>query len=357
MNISFYYLYKRPLYLFYKLYLIFDKLYFYMLPFKFARRFFLRFFSKRYVFRGYLRFFKPIFKVNFFLNFNFRFKKRLKFIKYKFFKRIKKILFNFKRVRNLRKSMFYFIFRRKSKTRLKFISLKVKKVLKKKKKLRKWKKKRRVRLFQINLKKNYRQFWSKNRAALNYFISFRAPTEHRKTKYFSQFRSRTPMQMFNIFNHNVFSMLYFSNFFYSYKQIMHFVRNQFIFKNGELVKSKYTVFVLGDRLNVVFSKRYYFYSIFINYIFYKKVRRLGYFHWKFVRFRWNFLKRRPRNPSSFYEKYIPYYSINPTFLEFDYKTLTIIYLLTNKNLRNLNEFYLKYINFYFFRLYNWKYII
>lgn len=71
-----------------------------------------------------------------------------------------------------------------------------------------------------------------------------------------------------------------------------------------------------------------------------------------MRFRLNFLKRKPKNPGKYFEKFIPYYSVYPTFLEFDYKSLTVIYLLSNKHLRNLNEFYLRYINYYFFRLYN-----
>ena len=78
-------------------------------------------------------------------------------------------------------------------------------------------------------------------------------------------------------------------------QIMHFVKNNFVFKNGRRVSSKYVTFSVGDRLNIIFSKKYYFYSLFINFIFYKNLRRLGYFHWKFIRFRWNFLKHKTKN--------------------------------------------------------------
>ena len=341
----------------YKLYFLIKQKYFYFITRKFFRSIIFRYFFRRLVIRFSWKMIKPIFKINFFLNFNFRFKKKIKYIRYKFFRRIKKVLFSFKYYRSLRKSMFYFIFRRKSRIRLKFISSNYAKLWKRVATRKKWSQNKFKHFRPVNLKRNYRRFWSRNRENLNYFMSFRAPKQYRKTKYFAQFKAFTPMKTFNLFNHNIFSMLYFSNFFYSYRQIMHFVKNNFVFKNGRRVSSKYVTFSVGDRLNIIFSKKYYFYSLFINFIFYKNLRRLGYFHWKFIRFRWNFLKHKPKNPNKFYEKYIPYYSINPTFLEFDYKSLTIIYLLTNKHLRNLNEFYLKYINFYFFRLYNWKYII
>lgn len=199
--------------------------------------------------------------------------------------------------------------------------------------------------------------WAKNRECMNYFIKFRELKQFRKTKYFSQFKSKTPLQMFNVFNHNVFSMVYFSNIFYSYHQIMFFLKNNFFYKNGLPISSKFTMFSIGDRLNIVFTKKYYFYSVFVHFFFYKQLRRLNRQHWKFIKFRFGFGKWSPKNPSKFFEKYIPHYTTQPTFLEFDYKSLTIIYLKSNKNLKNLNELYTRYINYYFFRLYNWKYII
>lgn len=118
--------YRAIFYQYYKFYLLLETNQLYYAFMKFFRPIFFRFFFKKLFTRLSLKVFKPIFKVNFFLNFNFRFKKKLKYTKYKFFKKLKKVLFQFKRYRNFKKSMFYFIFRRKSRIRFKFLFLKKK---------------------------------------------------------------------------------------------------------------------------------------------------------------------------------------------------------------------------------------
>lgn len=254
--------------------------------------------------------------------------------------------------------MFFFVYRNAWRPYPNWMFFKNPTINKKKKYLRtRWIKSRYKRMYIHNYIKKYRWFWEKYRKNLNDLIKFRAPTQEKKTKYFSQFRSKTPAQIFNMFNHNLFSILNFANFFYTKKQIHFFIKQSFFYKNGSLVNHKDIVFSFGDRLNVIFSKRYYFYSLFIMIFFKKKLKRLGYYVWKYVRYRFNRHKRQPRNPHKYFEKYIPFFSVYPTFLEIDYKSLTVLWVLPNKNLKNINGYYLRYINYYFFRLYNWKYII
>lgn len=303
---------------------------------------------------------RPILKVNFFLNFNFRFKKKLKVKRYRFFKKIKKSLFAFKKNKSLRRSMFFYLYNQKSRIFKYWIPLSIRKRLAKKKKktikFKRWNKLDRTpRVWKM--RKYYKRFWAKNRKNLNSLIKFRAPNQEKQTKYFSQFTNKSPLQIFNMFNHNLFSILFFSNFFCTKKQIDFFIKKKFFYKNGQPIDRYEVVFSFGDRLNVIFTKRYYFYSTFIFNFFKRKLNRLGYFVWKFLRNKFQFKKRQPKNPHKYFEKYVPFLSMYPPFLEIDYKSLTIIWVLPNKNLKAINSFYLKYINYYFFRLYNWKYII
>ena len=339
---------------FLKIYFFFDQTYKFFIKFRVFSRFLSRLWKRKKTIRKLIPFFKPIFKVNFFLNFNFSLQKKLKYTNYKFYRYVKKVLFFFKRYRNFRKDMFYFVFRRSRYLRLRFKHDNLSSITRN---LFYFKRKRRQHYPLINLRFKARLLWKRNREAINYFIKFRASKQYRKTKYFGQFKSKTPHEMFKIFNYNVFSMLYFSNLFYSYHQILYFIKHQFVYKNGLPVRHKYITFSVGDRLNIIFGKRYYFYFMAMHFFFFKQFRKLGRTHWKFIRFRFNLYKQCPQNPDPFFEKYVPHAINHPKFLELDYKSLTVIYLTTNRFSQTLNEFYLRYINYYFFRLYNWKYVI
>jgi len=345
---------STSLFWFLKIYFFFEQNYNFFIKFRVFSKFLSRFWKRKKAMRNFAPFFKPIFKVNFFLNFNFSVQKKSRYSKYKFCRYVKKVLFWFRRYKNFRKDMFYFVFRRSRKMRLRLKYDNISEIQKKRFYFRK-----KINRYYplINLRFKTRLLWKRNREAINYFIKFRAMKQYRKTKYFGQFKSKSPFKMFKIFNYNVFSMLYFSNLFYSYHQILYFIKHQFVYKNGSPVRHKYITFSVGDRLNIIFSKRYYFYFMAMHFFFFKQFRKLGRTHWKFIRFRFNLYKQCPQNPDKFFEKYVPHAINHPKFLELDYKSLTVIYLMSNRFSQTLNEFYLRYINYYFFRLYNWKYVI
>lgn len=327
---------------------------YYFIFLKFFRKLFFYFFIRLYSLNKQFLFFKPIFKLNFFKNFIYSNLKPLPYVKYKFFLKIKKTLFFYRRFQNFKKDMFYYIFRSKTKLKLTFVNFWNSQYYKHKYSARKlWF----SRPKQLNLRYKYKVMLFKNRELINYFLYFKKIKQHRNTKYFSQFKFKNPFQIFQTFNYNVISMLYFSNLFYSHYQILFFIKNKFIYKNGQVVHSCFTTFKLGDRLNIIFSKKYYFYSIFLYFFFFKQLKKLNKYHWKFIRFKFNFYKQKPKSMNKFFEKYLPFYTTQPTCFEFDYRSLTVLFIIQNTKLVFLNDFYLRYINYYFFRLYNWKYVV
>lgn len=258
----------------------FNKYFNYFIFFKFFRKLFYFFFYKIHVINKKFIFFKPIFKLNFFINLhNFKIKK-LQYVNYKFYLNIKKTLFFYRRFNNFKRDMFYYIFRTKTRLKLKYLKkftlIKFKTKYFKNKYFKKYTIK--YRLKQFDLKKKYKQNLSKNREVLNYFVYFKKLKKYRNTKYIAQFKAKQPHDILTAFNYNIISILYFSTLFYSYYQILYFINNQFVYKNGVLVKTPMIVFKAGDRLNLIFSKNYYFYSIFLYFFFFKQLKKLNKHH-------------------------------------------------------------------------------
>ena len=235
----------------------------------------MRYFFRKRWYKFSRSFFKPIVRINVFLNFKFKSLKYKQYTRYRFFAKIKKSLFLFKIFRNFKKDMFYYIYRTRTQSKIQYSSLTMTNFFKKKF-LKKFKKRKFLRIW--FLRNKYRILFARNRKVFNYFIALNELKKHRYTKYISQFKTKTPLELFTMFNYNVVSLLYYANFFYSFYQICHFIKQNFIYKNGRVVESYYTYFNVGDRLNLIFSKKYYFYASFMYFFFRRQLRKLGRFH-------------------------------------------------------------------------------
>lgn len=163
-------------------------------------------------------------------------------------------------------------------------------------------------------------------------------------------------------NNNILSILLKTDFFFSKKDCLWFLKNSLISVNSLIIKNKNYILRDYDIINIAYTNKYfYYYKNYLNNLlnnFYK----IGLKLWAINKKRF---KPSEKNDKKFLKENYPNWIENfmffkkdiPLFLEVDYMTMTVIFLDYNKNFKNFDHLNFKLFNFHLSRLYNWKFII
>lgn len=164
--------------------------------------------------------------------------------------------------------------------------------------------------------------------------------------------------LFNLEN-NIINILLKTDFFFSKKDCIWFLKNGLISLNSLSVTNEKVVLQVNDVINIANSNFYYsFYKFNFDFLL-NNIYKINLKLWsinnnRFKNVEKNVLKE---NYPSWIDDYKYFKKDIPLNLEVDYITMTIIFLNYNFNYKNLDYYNSKFISLYMNRSYNWKFII
>ena len=150
----------------------------------------------------------------------------------------------------------------------------------------------------------------------------------------------------------IFITLLKSHFFFFFNDVKFFLKKGLVYVNGVLVYNPLFILKIGDVIQLVFSKIYFYYKKKIFLFFNKKIKFIKYKRWKFSnpKFKRNFFQWQP----SFLENLFFYKIDIPSFLEVDFISLSFSFIKYELNLFKKNLIFFKIFSSIFNRSYNWK---
>jgi ribosomal protein S4 len=209
----------------------------------------------------------------------------------------------------------------------------------------------------INVKHKFNRFFFQNRKVFQAFFGKIGLRQHKFTKMFSNFFKKNTYSLLTSFEFVISNILIRSRFVFTKEQAYDLVRKHLVFVNGSLITNIHYTLTVGDRLQLILNKRFFFfYRRTLSNLQYLK-KYTGFRVWRLVRFLSNIHKQPAKNIPN-WVMLLMYYRIDvPRFLEVDYTILTSIILYKPMFIFEYNYYNLKFVNYFLIRLYNWKYII
>lgn len=209
----------------------------------------------------------------------------------------------------------------------------------------------------LNVKHKFNRVFYSNRRIFSTLIINRHLRQYRFNNCFSFLFKKNYKSLLKTFNLNVVNVLIKSRFIFTKQQALFLINNNYVFVNGVNVSNKDFCVNVNDYIQLIVSKPYYYYfkRILSNIRLLKK--KTGYRVWRLTRFSFNFYKQSATNIPRWVDKLMYNRLDIPKFLEVDYTVLAVVVLWYPKYFHELDFYTTKYINYFLFRLYTWKYIV
>lgn len=189
-----------------------------------------------------------------------------------------------------------------------------------------------------------------NRKLILSFFKYNLKRKYKKNKFFSKL-TKLPFNFFLYsFEFSLSNILLRSSFFFNGRDVLFFLKNNFFFLNGSVLKNFNYVFNINDVFLLSFNKYYFFYYKYTISNVYNKNKISNYV------FKKNQLNKLDVMPlwlmNTFYVK-----EDLPNYLEVDFLTLSLKIIYKPIFYNEYNFMFFKLLNFYQKRLYNWKNVI
>lgn len=145
-----------------------------------------------------------------------------------------------------------------------------------------------------------------------------------------------------------------SKFFYFFNDIFFFLKEKLVFVNNKLIINPFFILKIGDKIQIIFNKNFFYFFKFNIVIFFKNLLKLKIKIWNLNKNKLNFYKQTTKYISKKFDKTITLKQNIPLFLEIDFLTMTIILIFFPKKFNNLNFIFYNFFSIYMFKLYNWR---
>ena len=223
-------------------------------------------------------------------------------------------------------------------------------VLEQKQKIKKQKRKR-PDIKKINFKSNFSYRKKENSIFLKSFFLKKQVLKKKIDSFFKKWSGK------NNYHSNFFNLLFLclvrSKLIKFILDCKFFIKKGLIFVNGTIIRDPLFNLKVGDRIQIPFFKKYYFYLRSSKIFFKTRLRKMKRKYYKVV------IQDKPTktffswNPD-FLKKFIFYNVDIPSYLEVDFFTLTAIFLKKEKHNLKKNIYLSKIISIFLSKSYNWK---
>ena len=209
------------------------------------------------------------------------------------------------------------------------------------------------------LKKFFFKILIKNRKSLKDFFFLNKKTRQLKvTKFIHKHQKNFFGDTRTGLENTVLNVLLRSNFFLFIKDVLKFLKNNYIYLNGGLIKNFKLTLNKGDFLQLPISKLFFKYIKYSKKLLKKKTTTFKLNSWKF--FKKKLLKKKThlklkkkKTPKYLYLFYL--FKLNtPQNIEIDYFTMSICLLYKNLTIHQPTYYLNKFFSFKLFSLYNFK---
>ena len=194
------------------------------------------------------------------------------------------------------------------------------------------------------------KYVNSNRHILLSFFKYNLKRQFKKNKFISKL-IKLPFNFFlKNFEFNLLNILLRSSFFFNYRDVLFFLKNDFFFLNGFKLTNINYVFHINDVFMLSFNKYYFFYYKHLINNIYNNNNISNYI---FKKNKNNNLKK---NPLWLFNTFFIKEDV-PNYIEIDFLTLSLKIIYKPVFFNEYNFMFFKLLNFYQKRLYNWKTVI
>lgn len=205
----------------------------------------------------------------------------------------------------------------------------------------------------FDIKKKTLKNFILNRLVLKNHFLMTTSRQKKLTKFFSKNTKISNKQCIDNFESSLLIFLIKAKFVFTLQESVFLIKNQLIYVNGVVCSDIFKKLSIFDVVNIVYSKKYFYFFKTIFNAKLKLVSFLSYRLWRYNRFRSNFYKQSPSSLPNWINTITYFYYDIPSYLEVDYLTLSGLFIKSD-NYQSI--YFSKYINTFLFRLYNWKYL-
>jgi len=195
-----------------------------------------------------------------------------------------------------------------------------------------------------------------NRDILSFFIKKKVKN---KTKFSKVIKNLIKKSFYDFVIHFEFSLkniLLRSQFFFNENDMNFFVKNKYIMLNNKILYNLNNFLKVGDKLNIIFDRYYFFYYRLVLSKVYKKMTKYANYTWLVDQALHNEHKQKKSHIPKWIVNLIYFREDIPNFLEVDFLTMSLV-ILYKPLLWELDWTKIKFLNYYHRHLYNWRFII
>lgn len=208
----------------------------------------------------------------------------------------------------------------------------------------------------IHLNNKWFKLYYNNRKILKKFLFLKNKKQYFTTKFLSSFLKKSFFNIYENVELNLLNALLRSRFALSYQHAKDLLFLGYVYINGKQCKNDFYLLKSSDCVQLILDDVYL-----VNYQYQylnlkKKQKNIKYCFQRWYNHRFDFYKQHTKRFPNWLLKLLFLRLDVPLYIEIDYTTLTFIILRPPFWFYELNTYLYKYINIYFIRLYNWKYL-
>lgn len=201
------------------------------------------------------------------------------------------------------------------------------------------------------------KLYHNNRQLIKFFLFRKKKKQYFLTRLLSSLTKQPFSLFFNNLELNLVNLLVRGRFALSYQHAKDLLFLGYVYINSKKTTNFLYLLKPNDYIQIIFDETYlinyqYFYAYLKN-----KQKHIKYCFQRWYNNRFDFYKQHTKRFPSWLLKLIFFKLDSPLYLEIDYSTLTMVIIRNPFFFYELNLYLYKFINLYFIRLYNWKYII
>lgn len=205
-----------------------------------------------------------------------------------------------------------------------------------------------------DLKKRSFYYLNENLKLVKFFFLKKFSKTKNIKKFIHKTKAINKQKFYLIFELMLFNCLLRSLLIQFFNDVFYFIKNGLVFVNGLVIKNPYYITNVGDKIQLIILKNFYYFYIFKKSLLLKYLFKIKIKIWALNKSKINYYKQVSSRVQNNVINTMFYYIDIPKYMEVDFSLLMIILLFRPKNYFLYNIYILKFFSNYMFRLLIWN---
>jgi len=201
-----------------------------------------------------------------------------------------------------------------------------------------------------DLKKRSFYYLNENLKLVKFFFLKKFSKTKNIKKFIHKTKAINKQKFYLIFELMLFNCLLRSLLIQFFNDVFYFIKNGLVFVNGLVIKNPYYITNVGDKIQLIILKNFYYFYIFKKSLLLKYLFKIKIKIWALNKSKINYYKQVSSRVQNNVINTMFYYIDIPKYMEVDFSLLMIILLFRPKNYFLYNIYILKFFSNYMFRL-------